>query len=100
MTWGSLLATRNVAALGPSQQESAARGGRDTDWYPLQVPDETPPNLPVLTCAPALVNMGDGNSARDYEIVGVVEDVKYTSPDQPTRSMIFLKPKVYSETLI
>jgi FtsP/CotA-like multicopper oxidase with cupredoxin domain len=64
MTWGSLLATRNVAALGPSQQESAARGGRDTDWYPLQVPNETPPNLPVLTCAPALVNMGDGQLRR------------------------------------
>src|SRR6266542_3942634 len=29
-------------------------------WYPLHVPDETPPGTPFLTCAPAQVNMGDG----------------------------------------
>jgi len=34
--------------------------------------------------------IGGPETARDYEIVGIVEDVKYTSPDQPTRPMIFL----------
>ncbi|HUR20986.1 MAG TPA: FtsX-like permease family protein, partial [Vicinamibacterales bacterium] len=36
------------------------------------------------------IGIGGQESARDFEIVGVVEDVKYTSPDQPTRPMIFL----------
>lgn len=34
--------------------------------------------------------IGGPASARDFEIVGVVEDVKYTGADQPTRPMIFL----------
>ena len=36
------------------------------------------------------IGMGGPVTARDFEIVGVVEDVKYTSPDQPTRPMIFM----------
>lgn len=39
----------------------AAKGGRPSeDWYPLRLPDETPPGTPLLTCAPAWVDMGDG----------------------------------------
>jgi blue copper oxidase len=32
--------------------------------YPLQVPVETPPAMPLLSCAPAMVNMGDGKLRR------------------------------------
>jgi macrolide transport system ATP-binding/permease protein len=34
--------------------------------------------------------IGGADTARDFEIVGVVDDVKYTNPNQPTRAMIFL----------
>jgi blue copper oxidase len=33
-------------------------------WYPLALPGETPASLPTLTCAPAMVNMGDGRLRR------------------------------------
>lgn len=33
---------------------------------------------------------GDPSHATDYEVVGVAEDVKYTGPTRPTRSMYFL----------
>jgi macrolide transport system ATP-binding/permease protein len=36
------------------------------------------------------LGIGSVDTARDMEIVGVVEDVKYTSPNQPTRPMIFM----------
>lgn len=36
------------------------------------------------------LGIGGASQARDYEIVGVVEDVKYTSADEPVRPMIFL----------
>jgi predicted permease len=36
------------------------------------------------------VGIGDAAHAGDYEIVGVVEDVRYTAPRQPVRPMIFL----------
>lgn len=36
------------------------------------------------------LGMGDVTHAADYEIVGVVEDVKYSGPARPARSMIFL----------
>jgi macrolide transport system ATP-binding/permease protein len=36
------------------------------------------------------LGIGGPANARDFEIVGVVEDVKYTGADQPTRPMIFL----------
>jgi len=36
------------------------------------------------------IGIGGPETARDFEIVGIVEDVKYTSPDQPTRPMIFM----------
>jgi macrolide transport system ATP-binding/permease protein len=35
------------------------------------------------------LGVGGPVTARDYEIVGVVEDVKYSTPDRPTRPMIF-----------
>ncbi len=39
----------------------AQSGGRHQEsWYPLQVPEETPPSTPLLHCAPAFVDMGDG----------------------------------------
>jgi hypothetical protein len=38
----------------------------------------------------ARVGIGDATHAGDYEIVGVVEDVRYTGPRQPVRPMIFL----------
>jgi macrolide transport system ATP-binding/permease protein len=36
------------------------------------------------------LGIGSVETARDMEIIGVVEDVKYTSPNQPTRPMIFM----------
>ena len=36
------------------------------------------------------VGLFGANHASDYEIVGVVEDVKYTNANRPTRPMIFL----------
>ncbi|HEX7777694.1 MAG TPA: ABC transporter permease, partial [Vicinamibacterales bacterium] len=36
------------------------------------------------------VGIGDAKHAGDYEIVGVVEDVKYTQANRPTRPMMFL----------
>jgi FtsP/CotA-like multicopper oxidase with cupredoxin domain len=60
LTGGSLLATQRVTALDLEQHEGVGRGHQDIERYPLQVPIETPPVMPLLTCAPALVNMGDG----------------------------------------
>jgi predicted permease len=36
------------------------------------------------------LGLGDASHAGDYEIVGVVDDVKYTAPTEPVRPMIFL----------
>jgi predicted permease len=36
------------------------------------------------------LGIGDASHSQDYEIVGVVEDVKYTNANQPVRSMFFL----------
>jgi predicted permease len=36
------------------------------------------------------LGIGDASHAGDFEIVGVVEDVKYSGPSQPARPMIFL----------
>jgi predicted permease len=36
------------------------------------------------------LGIGDERHANDFTIVGVVEDVKYSSPTQPTRPMLFL----------
>jgi predicted permease len=38
----------------------------------------------------ARLGIGDPSHAADYEIVGVVDDVRYTAPRQPVRPMIFL----------
>jgi hypothetical protein len=38
----------------------------------------------------ARVGIGGAERAGDYEIVGIVEDVKYIAPRQPARPMIFL----------
>jgi predicted permease len=37
------------------------------------------------------LGIGDASHAGDFEVVGVVEDVKYTNPTQPVRPMIFLR---------
>ena len=42
------------------KEDRASAGAR----YPLQVPVETPPAMPLLSCAPAMVNMGDGRLRR------------------------------------
>lgn len=62
LTVGGALAAAPASALMPDQDTDTgsperARGPR---WYPLRVPDEVPATLSLLTCAPALVNMGDG----------------------------------------
>ena len=36
------------------------------------------------------LGIGDASHANDFQIVGVVEDVKYTRPTEPARPMIFL----------
>ncbi|HEX9275162.1 MAG TPA: multicopper oxidase domain-containing protein [Casimicrobiaceae bacterium] len=61
-----------IAALGAatvakvSLSEALAESGHwyGDESYPLPVPEQTPANLPLLTCAPALVNMGDGKPRR------------------------------------
>src|SRR6266542_4017150 len=61
-----------IAALGAatvakvSLSEALAESGHwyGDESYPLPVPEQTPANLPLLTCAPALVNMGDGKARR------------------------------------
>jgi blue copper oxidase len=60
----SLLTTRPLAALGQGYQGGAGQGRARDPWYALQVPAETPADLPLLTCAPALVDMGDGRLRR------------------------------------
>lgn len=61
---GGLLAARGKALAanqdGDSGPPDHAGGPRSDLWYPLQVPDDVPASLPLLTCAPAQVNMGDG----------------------------------------
>lgn len=59
MTLCSLVA-RRADALGVVQTEGVGQGHRDAPWYPLHVPNETSADLRELTCAPALVDMGDG----------------------------------------
>jgi hypothetical protein len=51
------LTTDQNTPTGPSEH---AGGPRNEAWYPLRRPDEVPASLSVLTCAPAMVNMGDG----------------------------------------
>lgn len=64
---GSAAASFGALALGlPSLARSQGQGGynggghNEDPWFPLQIPNETPPNLPLLQCAPTQVNMGDG----------------------------------------
>jgi FtsP/CotA-like multicopper oxidase with cupredoxin domain len=59
MTVGSLLA-RRADALGALQTEGIGQGHQDAPWYPLHLPNETSADLRELSCAPALVDMGDG----------------------------------------
>jgi FtsP/CotA-like multicopper oxidase with cupredoxin domain len=49
-----------------SSNAHASRGGWsvDDDWHALQLPTETPPGTPLLGCAPAWVDMGDGVERR------------------------------------
>lgn len=57
-------AVGNLSILNAfGQQENPASQGDNQQkitWYPLPIPEETPPGTPVLTCAPTLVDMGDG----------------------------------------
>ena len=46
-------------AQGVGQGEDWGEGHKPK-WFDLNLPDEEPSNLSVLTCAPATVNMGDG----------------------------------------
>ena len=59
MTVGGLLA-RRADALGALQAEGVGHGHQDAPWYPLHLPTETSADLRELSCAPALVDMGDG----------------------------------------
>jgi len=72
--WGGDWTRREVFRVGLASLGAAAFGKfsvldafaesqpyhHEHPWYPLHVPDETPPGTPFLTCAPAQVNMGDG----------------------------------------
>ncbi|HEX2460679.1 MAG TPA: multicopper oxidase domain-containing protein, partial [Vicinamibacterales bacterium] len=59
MTVGCLIA-RRADALGALQTEGLGQGHQDALWYPLHLPNETSADLRELSCAPALVDMGDG----------------------------------------
>jgi len=54
------LAAGRAEAFANLQAEAVSLGHRDAPWYPLHVPTETSADLSTLTCAPALVDMGDG----------------------------------------
>jgi blue copper oxidase len=54
------LGAATLAKLSIPEALAESGGWHDAEWYPLPVPGEAPANLPLLTCAPALVNMGDG----------------------------------------
>ena len=58
------LGAATVAKFSIPEALAQSRGWHDEEWYPLPVPGEVPANLPLLTCAPALVNMGDGKQRR------------------------------------
>ena len=55
-----------AGALSLGAAALAATPGRlfakrpEEEWYPLALPDSVPPDFAALTCAPALVDMGDG----------------------------------------
>ena len=49
-----------AAAVGAFFVDDALAARELEEWTPLLVPEPVPANLPTLTCAPALVNMGDG----------------------------------------
>ena len=55
-----------AAASGLPISRAVASSGHwhGEDWYPLALPETTPANLPILSCAPAMVNMGDGRLRR------------------------------------
>src|SRR6266545_7414842 len=53
-----------VANFSVVEALADSRNWHDDEWYSLPVPGEVPANLPLLTCAPALVNMGDGKLRR------------------------------------
>lgn len=51
-----------TAGAGFSALDALAdvRGWHEDEWYPLVIPDTTPPYLETLACVPAIVDMGDG----------------------------------------
>jgi FtsP/CotA-like multicopper oxidase with cupredoxin domain len=54
-----------LATLGAATSASAAfaaRGFHGNQPYPLKLPDTTPADLPLLSCAPAMVDLGDGRA--------------------------------------
>jgi blue copper oxidase len=57
---GAGVASLGVAAGIPVPAFAGSVTLHDTQSYPLQVPDTTPPGTPLLDCAPAMVDLGDG----------------------------------------
>lgn len=54
------LGAATAAKLSVLDALAEGQGVRGEDWYPLRLPDTTPPSLPELNCAPAMVDMGGG----------------------------------------
>jgi blue copper oxidase len=52
--------TSRLNAQGVGLGEGWGHGYKNLKWSDLNLPGEVPSNLPVLTCAPAMVDMGDG----------------------------------------
>jgi len=62
---GCGLVTTNAEVFGANQVEDRGHDDAKAEIrFPLQIPIETPPAMPLLTCAPAMVNMGDGKLRR------------------------------------
>ncbi len=62
---GCGLVTTNAEVFGANQFEDRGHDDAKAETrFPLQIPIETPPAIPLLTCAPAMVNMGDGKLRR------------------------------------
>lgn len=64
------LATGGGSILGSLQLGCSGKGQEEEAWYPLQIPDTTPPGTPLLTAAPALLDLGDGRKRRVWAYKG------------------------------
>jgi hypothetical protein len=85
--FGGLVATDPAHAFAAPTGTAADRFKlKDDVRYPLLLPDEVPASLSELTCAPALVNMGDGKSNARFSPDG--RFIAYATTESGSRDVI------------